>query len=175
MDIEACEILRKCGNLLTSEAGQKGLLVDIVKRSYRTSGSGSLGGGSSDLQQSSKRQRFDQGNDKDSIGGREMAQFCRAQSREVTRGCLSFLGLLAVELAAPCAFAQTLYDRPVLVTDLQMHTARTRAAMDPEGRFLVTGHLIKPCGSGRHPTESYYGLFECPRGQITSEKSIRSR
>jgi len=51
--------------------------------------------------------------------------------------------LLGVALAAPCAFAQTLYDRPVLVTDLQMHTARTMAAMDPEGRFLVTGSSDK--------------------------------
>ena len=104
-----------------------------------------------------------------------MAQFCRAQSRQVTKGCLSFLGLLGVALAAPCAFAQTLYDRPVLVTDLQMHTRGPWRPWIPKVVFWLRGHLIKPCGSGRHLTESYYGLFECLRGQITSEQSIQSR
>ena len=47
-----------------------------------------------------------------------MAEFCRAQSRQITRGCISFLGVLGSRvLAAPCTFAQTLYKRPVLVTE----------------------------------------------------------
>ena len=73
-----------------------------------------------------------------------MAEFCRAQTRQITRGCISLLGVLGVVvLAAPCTFAQTLYKGPVLVTELGMHTAKATAAIDSAGRFIVTGSRDK--------------------------------
>ena len=73
-----------------------------------------------------------------------MAEFCRAQTRQITRGCISLLGVLGVVvLAAPCTFAQTLYKGPVLVTELGMHTAKATAAINSAGRFIVTGSRDK--------------------------------
>jgi WD40 repeat protein len=69
-----------------------------------------------------------------------MAQFCRGQSRRVERLRILSLALSLVILPGVCVKAQTLYERPVLVIDPDMHTAVSRtAAADAAGRFLVTG------------------------------------
>jgi hypothetical protein len=69
-----------------------------------------------------------------------MAQFCRGQSRQIARWQILLAALSLVILPGICANAQTLYERPVLVVDPDMHTARSQtAAADAAGRFLVTG------------------------------------
>jgi hypothetical protein len=69
-----------------------------------------------------------------------MAQFCRGQSRQVARSQILLLALSLVILPGVCAKAQTLYERPVLVVDPDMHTAVSKAAAaDAGGRFLATG------------------------------------
>jgi outer membrane protein assembly factor BamB len=69
-----------------------------------------------------------------------MAQFCRGQSRQVARLRILLAALSLVILPGPCAKAQTLYERPVLIVDPDMHTAISKgAAADAAGRFLVTG------------------------------------
>jgi WD40 repeat protein len=73
-----------------------------------------------------------------------MAQFCRGQSRQVTFLPILFAALLLMCLASLSAKAQTLYERPVLIVDPDMHINRTLgAAVDVAGRFLVTGSLDK--------------------------------
>jgi WD40 repeat protein len=73
-----------------------------------------------------------------------MAQFLRGQSRQVARLRTLFPALSLVILSSLCAKAQTLYERPVLVVDPEMHTAFSRrAAIDAAGRFLVTGSYDK--------------------------------
>src|ERR1700732_5398211 len=69
-----------------------------------------------------------------------MAQFCRGQSRQVTRLEILLLALSLIVLPGLCAKAQNLYKRPVLIVDPDMHTDISRtAAADAAGRFLVTG------------------------------------
>jgi WD40 repeat protein len=72
-----------------------------------------------------------------------MAQFCRDQIHKIVGVFTSGLGALAITLSAPCAMAQALYDRPVLIADLGMHSVVTRAAIDSAGRFVVTGSYDK--------------------------------
>jgi WD40 repeat protein len=51
-----------------------------------------------------------------------------------------FLALPLVILSSLCAKAQTLYERPVLIVDPDMHTdVSTGAAADAGGRLLATG------------------------------------
>jgi WD40 repeat protein len=69
-----------------------------------------------------------------------MAQFCRGQSCRVARLQILLAALSLVILPGICAKAQTLYERPVLVIDPDMHTAIFKtAAADAAGRFLATG------------------------------------
>src|ERR1700730_10411191 len=69
-----------------------------------------------------------------------MAQLCRGQSRQVALLQILSLALSLVILPGVCVKAQTLYERPVLIVDPDMHTAVPRAAAaDAAGRFLVTG------------------------------------
>jgi WD40 repeat protein len=73
-----------------------------------------------------------------------MAQLCRGQSRRVARLRILLLSLPLVILSCVCVKAQTLYERPVLVVDPDMHTAfAPMAAADAAGRFLVTGSYDK--------------------------------
>ena len=55
-----------------------------------------------------------------------MARFCRGQSRRVTFLQIVLLALMLAALASLHAKAQTLYERPVLIVDPDMHTARSR-------------------------------------------------
>jgi dipeptidyl aminopeptidase/acylaminoacyl peptidase len=69
-----------------------------------------------------------------------MAQFCRGQSRQVARLQVLMLALSLVFLSSLCANAQNLYERPVLIVDPDMHTAKSKgAAAAASGRFLATG------------------------------------
>jgi len=69
-----------------------------------------------------------------------MARFCRGQSRQIARLRIWLAALSLVILSSLCAKAQTLYERPVLVVDSDMHTALfVGAAADAASRFLVTG------------------------------------
>jgi WD40 repeat protein len=69
-----------------------------------------------------------------------MAQFCRGRSRQVARLRIFLPTLSLVILSSLCVKAQTLYERPVLVVDPDMHTSRSQtAAADADGRFLATG------------------------------------
>jgi hypothetical protein len=68
-----------------------------------------------------------------------MAQLCRGQSRQIVLFQMLLLALPLIILSSLCVKAQTLYDRPVLIVDPDMHTAIFRgAAVDAAGRFLVT-------------------------------------
>jgi WD40 repeat protein len=72
-----------------------------------------------------------------------MAQFCRGQSRRVAGLKILFLGLALVILSSN-AEGQTLFERPILVVDPDMHTAKSyTAAVDSAGQFLVTGSFDK--------------------------------
>jgi outer membrane protein assembly factor BamB len=69
-----------------------------------------------------------------------MAQFCRGQSRQVARSQILLAALSLVILSSLCAKAQNLFERPVLVVDPDMHTAKSKAAAaDAAGGFLATG------------------------------------
>jgi WD40 repeat protein len=69
-----------------------------------------------------------------------MAQLCRGQSRQLALFRIGLLALSLVILSSLCGNAQTLYERPVLIVDPDMHTAISYgAAADAEGRFLATG------------------------------------
>ena len=56
-----------------------------------------------------------------------MAQFCRGQSRQVERLRIFLAALSLVILPGLCAKAQNLYERPVLVVDPDMHTAKSQS------------------------------------------------
>src|SRR3984893_5437077 len=69
-----------------------------------------------------------------------MAQLCRGQSRQITRLQILLLALSLAILPSLCTKAQTLYERPVLIVDPDMHTASSQAAaVDAAGRLLATG------------------------------------
>ena len=69
-----------------------------------------------------------------------MAQLCRSQSRQIALLRIVLLVLPLVIFSSLCGEAQTLYERPVLIVDPDMHTASVFAAVaDAAGRFLVTG------------------------------------
>ena len=68
-----------------------------------------------------------------------MARFFRGQTRQLANLKISLLGLLLATLSS-YANGQTLYERPVLIVDPGMHTARSdAAAVDASGQFLATG------------------------------------
>ena len=56
-----------------------------------------------------------------------MARFFRGQTRQLANLKISLLGLLLATLSS-YANGQTLYERPVLIVDPGMHTARSDAA-----------------------------------------------
>src|SRR3984893_3051297 len=69
-----------------------------------------------------------------------MAQLCRGQSRQITRLQILLLALSLAILPSLCTKAQTLYERPVLIVDPDMHTASSQAAaVDAAGCLLATG------------------------------------
>ena len=72
-----------------------------------------------------------------------MAKFRRGQRHKIARLFVSILGVLAITWWKPDAKAQALYERPVLITDLDMHSSIARGAIDAEARFLVTGSYDK--------------------------------
>jgi hypothetical protein len=73
-----------------------------------------------------------------------MAQLCRGQSRQIMLLQILLLTLALVILPGLCAKAQTLYERPVLTVDPDMHTAIAKtAAADAQGLFLATGFYDK--------------------------------
>jgi WD40 repeat protein len=63
-----------------------------------------------------------------------------SHSDRLARLRILLLALPLVILSNLCVKAQTLYERPVLIVEPEMHTALSRtAAADAAGRFLVTG------------------------------------
>ncbi len=69
-----------------------------------------------------------------------MAQLRRGQARRIAPLQILPLALSVVIASCLCAGAQSLYERPVLIVDPDMHTNRsTGAAVDAAGRFLATG------------------------------------
>ena len=73
-----------------------------------------------------------------------MARFCRGQSRQLAYLPIILLALLLVIFSSLHAKAQSLYDRPVLIVDPDMHTASVlTAAADAEGLFVATGSQDK--------------------------------
>jgi len=73
-----------------------------------------------------------------------MAQLCRGQSHQIVLLQILLLALPLVFLSSLCAKAQTLYERPILVVDPDMHTAESGAvAVDAWSRILATGSWDK--------------------------------
>jgi hypothetical protein len=62
-----------------------------------------------------------------------MAQLCRGQSRQITLLQILLMALSLVILSGLCVKAQTLYERPVLIVDPEMHIAVAKTApADPQ-------------------------------------------
>jgi WD40 repeat protein len=94
-----------------------------------------------------------------------MARFCRGQSRQVARLQILLAALPLMILPGLCAKAQTLYERPVLIVDPDMHTAASKtAAADAAGRFLATGSYDKTVRIWSAPDGKLLRTIRMPAG-----------
>jgi hypothetical protein len=131
-------------DVLPDTSGQRGVLADIVKGAVEPLIKALSEGVATIYNNHRKDDALTIEDNQDPVGGHDMAQFCRGQSRQIARLQILFLALALVILPGICAKAQNLYERPVLIVDPDMHTAISKtAAADAAGRFLVTGSYDK--------------------------------
>src|SRR5207245_2689039 len=94
-----------------------------------------------------------------------MAQLCRGQSRQIASLRISLAALALVIVSSHCAKPQSLYERPLLVVDPDMHTAGSSgAAVDAAGRFLATGSEDKSVRIWSGPDGKLLQTIRMPAG-----------
>src|SRR5437763_1842955 len=93
-----------------------------------------------------------------------MASFCQGEFSKRLSVWIPVFWLLAGSGSMPCARAEGLYDRPVLVTDPNMHTAISRAAGDAGGQFFATGSYDKTVRIWSAPDGKLLRTIRVPSG-----------